>query len=56
MARPKRAKDGEATRDFLIREVSLEVMEAFRAKAESEGRIMRWVAIEMIKKYVREGL
>ena len=41
---------------FILRNPEPELWQAFKARAASEGRSLRWVIMELIRRYVRDGL
>lgn len=41
---------------FILRNPDPELWEAFKLRAASEGRSLRWVILELIRRYVRTGL
>ncbi len=40
--------------DFLLRNVDAKLWKQFRAKAIADGRTLRWVIIDLIRRYVVE--
>lgn len=41
---------------FILRKIDPELWEAFKARAQSEGRSLRWLVLELIRRYVEKGL
>lgn len=43
---------------FIIRDVDTDtpLWAKFKARAASEGRTLRWIIMELIRRYVRDGL
>jgi plasmid stability protein len=41
---------------YIIRNTSTELWQAFRARAAQEGRSLRWLLEEFIRRYVENGL
>jgi hypothetical protein len=41
---------------YIIRDTKSDLWQAFRARAASEGRSLRWVLETLIARYVAEGL
>lgn len=40
----------------IIRDTNTELWRAFKARAAAEGRSIRWLIEELIRRYVRDGL
>lgn len=41
---------------FILRNPDNELWTAFKARAAREGRSLRWVILELIRRYVERGL
>jgi hypothetical protein len=41
---------------FILRNPDPELWRAFRERAQSEGRSLRWLILELIRRYVENGL
>jgi len=41
---------------YIIRNTSTELWRAFKARAAEEGRSLRWLLEELIRRYVEKGL
>jgi plasmid stability protein len=41
---------------FILRNPEPELWAAFKARAASEGRSLRWVILELVRRYVENGL
>lgn len=42
--------------DYILRNIDPSLWKKFKARAASEGRSLRWLLIELIKKYILNGL
>jgi hypothetical protein len=41
---------------FILRDPDPKLWAKFKARAASEGRTLRWVILELIRRYVEKGL
>lgn len=41
---------------FILRNPDKALWEAFKQRAQAEGRSLRWVILELIRRYVEQGL
>ena len=41
---------------YIIRQTDTELWKAFKARAATEGRSLRWILEELIRQYVAHGL
>jgi hypothetical protein len=41
---------------FILRDPDPKLWKQFKARAASEGRTLRWVILELIRRYVEKGL
>jgi plasmid stability protein len=41
---------------FILRNPDPDLWQAFKARAASEGRSLRWVLMELVRRYVERGL
>lgn len=41
---------------YIIRDTKSELWDAFRARAATEGRSLKWLIEELIRRYVERGL
>jgi plasmid stability protein len=41
---------------FILRNPDPDLWKAFRERAASEGRSLRWLILELIRRYVEKGL
>jgi hypothetical protein len=41
---------------FILRNPDPELWSAFKARASQEGRSLRWLILELIRRYVERGL
>lgn len=42
--------------DYILRNIEPKLWKQFKQRAESEGRSLRWLLIELIKNYIQNGL
>jgi plasmid stability protein len=42
--------------NFILRKVDDELWKQFRERAQSEGRSLRWLVLELIRRYIVKGL
>lgn len=42
--------------DYIIRNVDDALWRKVKARAESEGRSIRWVIVELLKRYAKDGV
>lgn len=42
--------------DYILRNIDPKLWQQFKARALSEGRSLRWLLMELIRRYVKEGL
>jgi hypothetical protein len=42
--------------DYTLRNIEPAIWQAFKQRAAVEGRSLRWVLIELIRRYVADGL
>lgn len=42
--------------DYVLRGVDAPTWKRFKHRAESEGRSLRWVIVELIRRYIAQGL
>jgi plasmid stability protein len=42
--------------NYILRNVDPEVWAAFRARAATEGHSLRWLILELVRRYVQKGL
>ena len=48
--------EGDYMGNYILRNADPELWQAFRARALAEGHSLRWLILELVKRYVREGL
>lgn len=41
---------------FILRNVDAELWRAFKSRAAAEGVSLRWVVLELIRRYIAKGL
>jgi len=41
---------------FMLRKAPPELWEAFKARAQADGYTLRWIILELIRRYVTSGL
>jgi hypothetical protein len=44
------------TTNYILRDIDPSVWKAFRARATTEGRSLRWILIHLIQRYIKHGL
>jgi hypothetical protein len=42
--------------DYILRNIDPKLWQQFKKRAESEGRSLRWLLLELIKRYITSGL
>jgi len=42
--------------DYILRNIEPKLWKQFKQRAESEGRSLRWLLLELIKRYISNGL
>jgi hypothetical protein len=42
--------------DYILRNIDGKLWKQFKERAESEGRSLRWIILELIRKYIQSGL
>lgn len=42
--------------DYILRNIDPKLWKQFKVRADSEGRSLRWLILELIRRYVKDGL
>lgn len=42
--------------DYILRNIDPKLWAQFKERAESEGRSLRWIILELIRRYIKDGL
>lgn len=53
---PSRDNLSRIVPDYIIRKIDDALWRKVKARAEAEGRSIRWVIVEMLKRYVKDGV
>jgi len=53
---PLNTNEGDTMASFILRKVDDELWKQFRDRAQAEGHTLRWIILELISHYIRNGL
>lgn len=42
--------------DYILRNIDPATWDKFKSRAQKDGHSLRWVIVELIKRYIRDGL